>query len=78
MDHDTRLATLRAIAAGFDRHDLDPILEHFAEDAVFESPRGGHHDADSSKRPHPRSAVLEKRKVRARVVFSHARSGADR
>ncbi|MEW5991240.1 MAG: nuclear transport factor 2 family protein [Chloroflexota bacterium] len=40
MDHDTRVETLRAIAAAFDRHDLDAILEHFADDAVFESPRG--------------------------------------
>lgn len=40
MDHDTRLATLRAIAAAFDRHDLDAIMEHFTDDAVFESPRG--------------------------------------
>jgi len=40
MDHDTRLATLQAIAAAFDRHDLDAIMEHFADDAVFESPRG--------------------------------------
>ncbi|MCI0582539.1 MAG: nuclear transport factor 2 family protein [Chloroflexi bacterium] len=40
MDHDARLATLRAIAAAFDRHDLDAIMEHFADDAVFESPRG--------------------------------------
>src|SRR5438093_2342377 len=39
MDAD-RLGTLRAICAGFDRHDLDAILEHFADDAVFEAPRG--------------------------------------
>jgi ketosteroid isomerase-like protein len=39
MDAD-RVETLRAIAAGFDRHDLEAILEHFADDAVFESPRG--------------------------------------
>jgi ketosteroid isomerase-like protein len=35
-----RLAVLRDIAAGFDTHDLDRILRHFAEDSVFESPRG--------------------------------------
>ena len=28
------------IAAGFDTHDLDRIMRHFADDAVFESPRG--------------------------------------
>jgi ketosteroid isomerase-like protein len=31
---------LREIAAGFDTHDLDRIMRHFADDAVFESPRG--------------------------------------
>jgi len=31
---------LRSIAAGFDRHDLDAIMAHFSEDAVFETPRG--------------------------------------
>ena len=31
---------LEAIASAFDRHDLDRILEHFADDAVFESPGG--------------------------------------
>ncbi len=35
-----RLEVLREIAAGFDTHDLDRILRHFADDAVFESPRG--------------------------------------
>jgi ketosteroid isomerase-like protein len=35
-----RVEILRAVCAAFDRHDLDAILEHFAEDAVFESPRG--------------------------------------
>jgi ketosteroid isomerase-like protein len=35
-----RMDILRDIAAGFDTHDLDRILQHFAEDAVFESPRG--------------------------------------
>jgi ketosteroid isomerase-like protein len=36
----TRIEILRDVAAGFDTHDLDRILRHFAEDAVFESPRG--------------------------------------
>lgn len=35
-----RVATLAAIAQGFDRHDVDAIMRHFAPDAVFESPRG--------------------------------------
>jgi ketosteroid isomerase-like protein len=36
----TSVEVLREIAAGFDTHDLDRILRHFADDAVFESPRG--------------------------------------
>ena len=40
MDHEAKLAMLRDIARGFDNHDLDAIMEHFAADAVFESPRG--------------------------------------
>jgi ketosteroid isomerase-like protein len=36
----TRIDVLRDIAAGFDTHDLDRILQHFADDAVFEGPRG--------------------------------------
>ena len=32
--------TLAAVLDGFNRHDLDAILAHFADDAVFESPRG--------------------------------------
>jgi len=35
-----RLEILREIAAGFDTHDLDRIMRHFTDDAVFESPRG--------------------------------------
>jgi len=31
---------LGRIAAGFDQHDLDAIMTHFADDAVFETPRG--------------------------------------
>jgi len=34
------VAVLAAIASGFDRHDVDAIMEHFAPDAVFDSPRG--------------------------------------
>ncbi len=39
-DHDDKVDMLRAIAEGFDRHDLDRIISYFTEDAVFESPRG--------------------------------------
>jgi ketosteroid isomerase-like protein len=35
-----RLEVLRDIAAGFDTHDLDRIMRHFSNDAVFDSPRG--------------------------------------
>jgi ketosteroid isomerase-like protein len=40
MERTAALAMLEAIATGFDRHDLDAIMAHFADDAVFESPRG--------------------------------------
>jgi ketosteroid isomerase-like protein len=40
MKHDEAIEMLKSIAAAFDRHDLDGILLHFADDAVFESPRG--------------------------------------
>lgn len=33
---------LKDVLAGFNRHDLDGILAAFADDAVFESPRGSH------------------------------------
>lgn len=33
---------LRDVLDGFNRHDLDGILAFFADDAVFESPRGPH------------------------------------
>jgi len=32
--------TLRRIADAFNRHDLDAIMGFFADDAVFEAPRG--------------------------------------
>lgn len=40
MDHDAKVEMLRAIAHAFDTHDLDGIMAHFADDAVFDSPRG--------------------------------------
>lgn len=40
MDRDAALAMLQEIAHGFDTHDLELIMRHFAPDAVFESPRG--------------------------------------
>jgi ketosteroid isomerase-like protein len=40
MEHDEAIDMLRAVAAAFDRHDLEGIMVHFADDAVFESPRG--------------------------------------
>ena len=39
-ERERRVEMLQAIAAGFDRHDLDAIMVHFTEDAVFETPRG--------------------------------------
>ena len=40
MEHDEAMDMLTAITAAFDAHDLDAILAHFADDAVFEGPRG--------------------------------------
>lgn len=39
-DDDTKLSRLKAIAAAFDAHDLDAIMEHFVDDCLFEAPRG--------------------------------------
>ena len=39
-EREQRIATLAAILDGFNAHDLDAILSHFADDCVFESPRG--------------------------------------
>lgn len=39
-DRDRRIASLRAILDGFNAHDLDAILDHFAEDCSFDAPRG--------------------------------------
>ena len=40
MDHDDAMQMLKAITTAFDRHDLDGIMAHFADDAVFDGPRG--------------------------------------
>ena len=40
MDHDEAIGMLKAIATAFDQHDLEGIMSHFADDAVFEGPRG--------------------------------------
>jgi ketosteroid isomerase-like protein len=40
VDHDDSLRMLKAIATAFDQHDLEGIMAHFTEDAVFEAPRG--------------------------------------
>jgi ketosteroid isomerase-like protein len=34
--------TLERIAAAFNRHDVDAVMEFFAEDCVMETPRGPH------------------------------------
>ena len=39
MDHDHAIELLREVTAAFDRHDLDGIMVHIADDAVFEGPR---------------------------------------
>lgn len=34
------METIRAVTAAFDAHDLDAIVARFADDAVFDAPRG--------------------------------------
>jgi taurine dehydrogenase small subunit len=36
----TRMAVLERMLEGFNRHDLDAIMSLFAQDCVFEAPRG--------------------------------------
>ena len=40
MSDSHELDVLRKVMAGFNAHDADAIVQHFADDAVFESPRG--------------------------------------
>jgi steroid delta-isomerase-like uncharacterized protein len=40
MSDHRRVEVLRDVLDAFNRHDLDAIMSHFADDCVFESPRG--------------------------------------
>ena len=40
MTQEPSVDTLQAISDAFNRHDLEAIMEFFADDAVLESPRG--------------------------------------
>jgi ketosteroid isomerase-like protein len=40
MDDQGRTELMREVLAAFNAHDLDAIMSHFAEDCVFEAPRG--------------------------------------
>ena len=40
MSDERRVDVLREVLDAFNRHDLDAIMSHFAEDCVFEAPRG--------------------------------------
>jgi ketosteroid isomerase-like protein len=40
MSDERNLETLRRVLDAFNAHDLDAIMSHFADDCVFESPRG--------------------------------------
>ncbi|HEU6446084.1 MAG TPA: nuclear transport factor 2 family protein [Gaiellaceae bacterium] len=40
MSDDRNVEVLREVFDAFNAHDLDAIMSHFAEDCVFESPRG--------------------------------------
>ena len=39
-EREQKLARLRAVLDGFNAHDLDAIMSHFAEDCTFDAPRG--------------------------------------
>jgi ketosteroid isomerase-like protein len=39
-DSTSKLDVIRAVTRAFDTHDVDGIMEHFADEPVFESPRG--------------------------------------
>lgn len=38
--HEARIAILREVASAFDRHDIERIMRHIADDAVYDAPRG--------------------------------------
>jgi ketosteroid isomerase-like protein len=40
MSSDRHLETLQQVFDGFNRHDIDAIISHFADDCVLELPRG--------------------------------------
>jgi steroid delta-isomerase-like uncharacterized protein len=40
MNDDGKLQVVGEVLDAFNRHDLDAIMSHFAEECVFESPRG--------------------------------------
>jgi ketosteroid isomerase-like protein len=40
MSTERDVEVLRRVLDGFNRHDLDAIMSHFAGDCVFEAPRG--------------------------------------
>lgn len=40
MSDDRQIRRLRDVIAAFNSHDLDAIMSHFAENCVFEAPRG--------------------------------------
>ena len=40
MDHDDAMLMLKGVTTAFDQHDLEGIMAHFADDAVFDGPRG--------------------------------------
>ena len=40
LGDDGRIETLRQVLSRLNKHDVDAIMSHFAEDCVFETPRG--------------------------------------
>lgn len=65
MDDERRLATLQGILDGFNNHDIDAIMSFFADDCVFDSPRG---DTPGGARFRGRDAVREGLSARFRGI----------
>ena len=40
MSSEGTMQSLQRVLDAFNAHDVDAIMEHFAEDCVFDSPRG--------------------------------------
>ena len=56
MSDEPKIAALKAIAEGFNDHDIDKIMSYFVDDCVFDAPRG---DAPAGRHFEGRAAVAD-------------------